>query len=117
MLEMKQQIECTGILYWVLAILFAYIGACLIMAYKDWVLGMKESFISDMLRTIFVTSIVVFLFMALFITISFICFVNWRINFDLTPTLAVMALTTTAADIVRISIKHLQKLRKGENGK
>lgn len=116
MLEMKQEKKCTGTLYWILTLVLSYIGACLIMSYKDWTAGMKEGFVSDMLRTIFVTSIVVFIFMSVFMTIFFVLFVTWRINFDLTPTLAVMALTTTAADIVRISKKHLQNLRKGKNG-
>lgn len=116
MLEMKQEKKCTGTLYWILTIVLSYIGAWLIMTYKDWTKGLKEGFISDMLCTIFLTSIVVFLFMSVFMTIFFILFVKWRISFDLTPTLAVMALTTTAADIVRLSVKHLQKRWKGENG-
>lgn len=116
MLEMKQEKKCTGTLYWLLTLVLSYIGACLIMSYKDWTAGMKEGFIHDMLSTIFVTSIVVFIFMSVFVSVAFILFATWRINFDLTPTLAVMALTTTAADIVRISIKHLQNLRKRASG-
>ena len=107
MLEMKQQTTCTGITFWLLAILFSYIGVCLIMSYKDKVLNMKDGkILTDIMRTIFITSIVIFLLMAVFMTIAFMFFVKWRINFDLTPTLAVMALTTTSADIVRITIKH-----------
>lgn len=106
MLEMKQQTDCTGIPYWLLTILFSYIGICCIMAYKDWVQGMQERLISDILRTIFVTSLFIFLMLAIFMSIAFVFFVNWRINFNLTPTLAAMALTTTAADIVRITIKY-----------
>ena len=107
MLEMKQRINCTGLLYWLLAILFSYIGVCLIMAYKDKVLSMENGrLLTDILRTIFVTSVYIFLLMAVFVTIAFVFFDKWRINFDLTPTLTVMALTTMAADIVRITIKH-----------
>lgn len=107
MLEMKQRINCTGLLYWLLAILFAYIGVCLIMAYKDKVLSMENGrLLTDILRTIFVTSVYIFLLMAVFVTIAFVFFDKWRINFDLTPTLTVMALTTVSADIVRITIKH-----------
>ena len=70
---------------------------------------MGENIIGDSLRTIFITSVVVCLFMAVYITIAFFLFTKWRINFDLTPTLAVMALTTTAADIIHITAKHLVK--------
>lgn len=107
MLEMKQQITCPAWLYWLLTILLSYIGVSLIMAYKDMVATRREGFITDILRTIFVTSIVVFLFMVLYIAVGFILFTTWRINFDLTPALSVMALATTAADIVRIGIKHI----------
>lgn len=107
MLEMKQRINCTGLTYWLLAIFFSYIGVCLIMAYKDKVLSMKNGrILTDILRTIFITSVYIFLLMAVFVTIAYIFFDKWRINFDLTPTLTVMALTTMAADIVRITIKH-----------
>ena len=106
MMEMKQQINCTGLLFWLLTILLSYIGVCIIMAYKDKALSMGEGVVGDVLRTIFITSIFIFLLMMLFMTIAFMLFVTWRINFDLTPTLTVMALTTTAADIVRITIKH-----------
>lgn len=110
MLEMKRYINCTdGILFWLLTILFSYIGVCLIMAYKDKALTMKEGLAADILRTIFITSIYIFILMVVFISIAFVFFAKWRINFDLTPTLAVMALTTTAADIVRITIKHAFK--------
>ena len=107
MLEMKQQTNCTGTLFWLLTILFSYIGVRLIMKYKDKVLSMKkDKLLTDILRTIFITSIVIFLLMACFMAIAFIFFDKWRINFDLTPTLTVMALTTVSADIVRIIIKH-----------
>lgn len=107
MLEMKQQTNCTGISFWLLAILFSYIGVCLIMAYKDKVLSMKDGkILTDIMRTIFITSLVIFFLMAVFMTIAFIFFIKWRINFDLTPTLTVMALTTMAADIFRITVKH-----------
>lgn len=109
MLEMKQQINVKGILYWILAVLFSYLGVCCIMAYKDRVLVMPESLAGDILRTIFVTSIYIFIMMGVFVLIGFVLFATWRINFDLTPTLTVMALTTTAADIVRITIKHAKK--------
>lgn len=112
MLEMKRFTNCTGTLFWLLTLLFSYIGVYLIMAYKDKVLVMKEGLAADILRTIFITSIYIFLLMAVFITIAFVLFAKWRINFDLTPTLAVMALTTTAADIVRITIKHTRKEKK-----
>lgn len=106
MLEMKKQINCTGILFWLLTILFSYIGVRIIMAYKDKTLSMGEGLAGDILRTIFITSLFIFFVMMLYMTIGFVLFVTWRINFDLTPTLAVLALTTTAADIVRITIKH-----------
>ena len=109
MLDMKHQINCEGLLYWFLTILLSYIGVCWIMAYKDMAKGMGENIIGDSLRTIFITSVVVCLFMAVYITIAFFLFTKWRINFDLTPTLAVMALTTTAADIIHITAKHLVK--------
>ena len=59
-----------------------------------------------MLRTIFITSIFIFIVLACYMAIAFVFFDKWRINFDLTPTLTVMALTTVSADIVRITIKH-----------
>jgi CHASE2 domain-containing sensor protein len=107
MLEMKQQTKCTGILYWLLTLLFSYIGVCLIMAYKDKALSMKnDAILTDVMRTIFVTSLYIFIVMGIFMAIAFMCFVKWRIDFDLTPTLTIMALTTLSADIVRITIKH-----------
>ena len=102
MLEMKQQINCTGTLFWVITIILSYIGISLIMAYKDHVLKMPESLAGDILRTIFITSIYIFILMGVFMMIGFILFAKWRINFDLTPTLTAMALTTVSADIVRI---------------
>ena len=107
LLEMKQQIDCKGWLFWVLTILFSYIGVCIIMAYKDKALSMPaDDLWGDIMRTIFVTSLFIFLVMMFYMAVGFILFQTWRINFDLTPTLAVMALTTVAADIVRITIKH-----------
>lgn len=106
MLEMKRQINCTGILFWLITIVLSYISVCIIMAYKDKTAKMGNEVLGDILRTIFVTSLFVFLLMSVFMSIAFMLFATWRINFDLTPTLTVMALTTTAADIVRITIKH-----------
>lgn len=109
MLEMKQQTDCTGWFFWLLTILFAYAGICIIMTYKDKVQSMKEGILKDTLRTIFVTSIVIFFLMMAYMIVAFSLFVNYRLNFDLTPTLSVMALGTTAADIVHITIKHTSK--------
>ena len=106
MLEMKQQIDISGILFWLLSILFAYIGVCIIMAYKDMVLKFPDGIVAEILRTIFIISIFIFILMMLYMSGAFMLFVKWRINFDLTPTLSVMALATTAADIVRITIKY-----------
>ena len=106
MLEMKKQINCTGILFWLLTILFSYIGLCIIMAYKRKAAETDNELLGDILRTIFVTSVFVFIIMSVFMAIAFMLFATWRINFDLTPTLTVLALTTTAADIVQITIKH-----------
>ena len=107
MLEMKHQTNISGTLYWLLTILFSYIGIRLIMTYKDGVLKLKDDkLLTDILRTIFVTSLYIFCALALFMAIAFVFFDKWRINFDLTPTLTVMALTTVSADIVRITIKH-----------
>lgn len=105
-LEMRQQINITGILFWLFSILFAYIGVCIIMAYKDKVLKLPDGLVADILRTIFITSLIIFFLMMFYMSVAFMLFVNWRINFDLTPTLSVMALATTAADIVRITIKY-----------
>ncbi|MBO4551457.1 MAG: hypothetical protein J5733_12065, partial [Bacteroidaceae bacterium] len=113
MLEMKKQINVTGLLFWLLTILFSYIGICLIMAYKDKALDMPpDSLAGDIMRTIFITSIYVFIMMGIFMLIAFVLFAKWSINFDLTPTLTAMALTTTAADIVRITIKHTKRKKK-----
>ena len=101
------QTECKGTIYWLLTILFSFIGVCIIVAYKDWVINMGDNFVGDVLRTIFITSIVIFLLMAIYMSIAFYLFVTRHINFDLTPTLSVMALTTTARDIVCIANKYL----------
>ncbi|MBQ6191450.1 MAG: CHASE2 domain-containing protein [Bacteroidaceae bacterium] len=109
-LEMKQQIDCKGWLFWLLTILFSYIGVCIIMAYKDKALSMPaDGLLGDIMRTIFITSFFIFFVMMVYMAVGFILFQTWRINFDLTPTLAAMAFTTTAADIVRITIKHTNK--------
>ena len=105
MLEMKQQINCTGTLFWLLAVLFSYIGVCWVVAYKD-IAQSKKGLFGDILKTIFVTSVCISIMMAIVIGIGFVLFANWHINFDLTLILTVMALTTTAADIVRITVKH-----------
>lgn len=107
MLEMKRQTTCTGWLFWVLTILLSYIGVSIIMAYKDMVQRRREGFLTDILRTIFITSLVIFFLMMLYMAIGFTLFTSWHINFDLTPTLSVMALATTAADIVKIAVKHI----------
>ena len=109
MIEMKQQIDCKGILYWLLTILLSYIGVCIIMGYKDTVLKIGDGLVGDILRTIFIISIFIFIVMMIYMSCAFMLFVKWRINFDLTPTLSVMALATTAADIVRITIKYTSK--------
>lgn len=106
MLEMKKQTNCTGTFFWLLTILFSYIGVCCIMAYKDTALNRAEGLLTDIMRTIFMTSLYIFILMAVFMMIGFMVFVTYHINFDLTPTLSVMALTTTAADIVRITMKY-----------
>ena len=106
MLEMKQEVKCTGWLFWLLTLLLSYIGVCIIMSYKDKALRMGDNIVGDAMRTIFITSLVVFFIMMAFIAVGFVLFQKWRINFDLTPTLSVMALTTTAADIVRITTKY-----------
>jgi len=105
-IETEQMTDCTGILYWLLTILFSYISVCCIMAYKEKSFGMPDGFISDLLRTTLVTSLFVFLLMTTFITIGFWFFYKQHINFDLTPTLSVMAFATTSADLVRFFIKH-----------
>ena len=109
MLEMKKQINCTGVLYWLLTILISYIGVCIIMAYKKTAIKLGNCLVGDIMRTIFVTSVFVFIIMSVFMAIAFMLFATWRINFDLTPTLTVMALTTTAADIVQITTKYTHK--------
>ena len=110
MIEAKHQINCKGILFWLLTILFSYVGVCIITAYKNKTASMKDDkLLTDILRTIFITSMVIFILMAVYMLIAFLCFVKWDINFDLTPTLSVMALTTTARDIVNITIKHAIK--------
>lgn len=106
MLEMKQQINISGLIYWLLTILLSYFGICCIIAYKKMTKNMKEGVIKDLLQTVLITSIFVFILMAVYISIAFMFFTSWRINFDLTPTLAALALATTAADIVSILIKH-----------
>ncbi|MBO7118743.1 MAG: CHASE2 domain-containing protein [Bacteroidaceae bacterium] len=107
MIEEKDQTNFTGIIFWILTILFSYLGVCLITAYKDKTASMtNDKLLTDIMRTIFITSIVIFLLMGAFMFIAFLFFVTWNINFDLTPTLSVMALTTTAKDIVCITIKH-----------
>ena len=109
MLEMKKQINCTGVLYWLLTILISYIGVCIIMAYKKTAIKLGNCLVGDIMRTIFVISIFVFFLMSVFMAIAFMLFATWRVNFDLTPTLTVMALTTTAADIVQITTKYTHK--------
>lgn len=106
MLEQKYQTECTGAPYWLLTVLLSYIGVCCIMAYRKKALDMKDTILGDAMGTVIITSIFVFLIMSLYITVAFMIFVTKRISFDLTPTLAVLAFTTTAADIVRLTIKH-----------
>ena len=107
MLEMKKETPITGTLYWLLTVVFAYFGVRIIMTYKDGVLKLKDDqLLTDVLRTIFITSIFIFIVLACYMAIAFVFFDKWRINFDLTPTLTVMALTTVSADIVRITIKH-----------
>ena len=109
MLEMKQNVNCTGTLFWLFTVLLSYIGVCCIMAYKNKIARMREGLAADILRTIFVITLYISLLMAVYIAIGFVLFTKWRIDFDLTPTLAVMALATTAADIVGITIKHIRK--------
>ncbi|MBR6141161.1 MAG: CHASE2 domain-containing protein [Bacteroidaceae bacterium] len=106
MLEMKKQNNCTGILYWLLTILFSYIGVSCIMAYKEKTLRMRDGIIGDLLRTTLITSLFIFSMMVIYISVGFMLFTKWRFSFDLTPTLSVMAFATTAADIVRIIIKY-----------
>lgn len=106
LLETRQETRCTGWLFWLLTIMLSYLGVCLIMRYKDWTASLGDSLCGDILRTIFVTSVYIFLVMMLFMAAGFMLFTAWRINFDLTPTLSVMALATTAADIIRIATKH-----------
>ena len=109
LLEMNQQTDCTGWLFWLLTIVFSYIGVCLIMAYKAKVASMRESLVSDILHTIFVTSLVIFFLMMAYMTVGFWVFTLHRLHFNLTPTLSVLALCTTAADILRITVKHISR--------
>lgn len=106
MLEIDRMKDCTGVPFWLLTILLSYLGVCCIMAYKNKALTMREGIISDLLRTTLVTSIFVFLLMNTYFVIAFWFFYEYQFNFDLTPTLSVLALATTSADLVRLFIKH-----------
>lgn len=108
MLEMKQQKECIGFLYWLLTLVFSYLSICCIMSYKESVFGMPDGMISDLLRTTLVTSFFIFLLMTLCIAIGFWFFYEYRYNFNLTPTLAVQAFATTSADLVRYFNRHFK---------
>lgn len=109
MAEMKQHKDCTGIPFWLLTILFSYLSICCIVAYKSSVFGMKEGMISDLLRTTLVTSFFIFLLMTVYIAVAFWFFYKFHYNFDLTPTLAVVAFATTSADLVNFFVKHAKK--------
>lgn len=109
MVEIKQQKDCTGVPFWLLTILFSYLSVCCIVAYKTSVFGMKEGVVSDLLRTTLVTSFFIFLLMTTYIAVAFWFFYQFRYNFDLTPTLAVVAFAATSADLVNFFVKHAKK--------
>lgn len=106
MLETEQMTDCTGIPFWLLTILLSYLSVCCIMAYKEKAFGMADGIISDLLRTTLITSLFVFLLMVVFIAVGFWFFYKQHINFDLTPTLSIIAFATTSADLVRFFVKH-----------
>jgi CHASE2 domain-containing sensor protein len=121
MLEKRQQIDCTGWLYWLLTFLFSYLSVCCILSYRQWLRAKShllqetrkkgithwlKSLTIDILNTTFFVSVVIFFLMSTSIFIDYIIFHTWSIHFDLTPTLSVMALTLISADFVNIIIKY-----------
>ena len=132
MFEKRQQIECKGWLYWLLTAILSYIAIYCIMAYRNWIrpknktaqaisdnkklhsrIWQKLKTVAvDLLNTTFFISVAIFILMCAYITVGYVLFDKWRINFDLTPTLSVMALAVISAEFVFIAIKHLGNITK-----
>ncbi|MBQ8455298.1 MAG: CHASE2 domain-containing protein [Bacteroidaceae bacterium] len=121
MLEKKQQTNCTGWLYWLITLLIAHFAVCCIMAYRSFMgrkkeelanvqptkaIGSPKGIAIDVFSTTFFVSMVVFLIMVAYMIVGYVLFDKWRINFDLTPALSVMALSIIANEFVHIAIKH-----------
>lgn len=109
-MDRNQLNYCTeGIPFWLLTILFSYIGVCCVMEYKEKTFNMKEGVMGDLLRTTLVTSIFVCLLMVVYSSVAFWFFYEKHYYFELIPTLSVIALATTSRDLVLFCVKHEKK--------